>query len=77
MKIVVLDGFAMNPGDLNWKNLKQLGETEIYERSSLKETEKRIADADIVLTNKAVLNKELIDGALKLKYIGVMATGYN
>ncbi len=77
MKIVVLDGFAMNPGDLNWDSLEQLGETEIYERSSLKETEKRIADADMVLTNKAVLNKELIDSALKLKYIGVMATGYN
>ncbi len=77
MKIVVLDGFAMNPGDLKWDSLKQLGETEIFERSSLKETEKRIADADIVLTNKAVLNKELIDSAQKLKYIGVMATGYN
>jgi glycerate dehydrogenase len=77
MKIVVLDGFAMNPGDLNWENLKQLGETEIYDRSSIKETEKRIADADIVLTNKAALNKELIDSAKKLKYIGVMATGYN
>ncbi len=77
MKIVVLDAYAMNPGDLNWDSLIQLGETEIYERSSLKETEKRIADADIVLTNKAVLNKELIDSAPKLKYIGVMATGYN
>ncbi len=77
MKIVVLDGFAMNPGDLNWDSLKQLGETEIYERSSLKETADRIADAEIVLTNKAILNKELIDGARKLKYIGVMATGYN
>lgn len=77
MKIVVLDAYAMNPGDLNWDSLIQLGETEIYERSSLKETEKRIADADIVLTNKAVLNKELIHSAPKLKYIGVMATGYN
>lgn len=77
MKIVVLDGFAMNPGDLNWDGLKKLGETEIYERSSLQETANRIADAEIVLTNKAILNKELIDGAKKLKYIGVMATGYN
>jgi glycerate dehydrogenase len=77
MKIVVLDGFAMNPGDLNWDSLKELGETEIYDRSSLKETAKRIANAEIVLTNKAILNKELIDGANKLKYIGVMATGYN
>lgn len=77
MKIVVLDGYAMNPGDLSWDRLHQLGETEIYDRSSLKETEKRIADADIVLTNKSVLNKELIENAPKLKYIGVMATGYN
>jgi glycerate dehydrogenase len=77
MKIVVLDGFAMNPGDLTWKNLEQLGETKIYERSSQKETEERIAEADMVLTNKAILNKELIDSAPKLKYIGVMATGYN
>jgi len=77
MKIVVLDGFAMNPGDLNWDRLKELAETEIFDRSSLKETANRIADADIVLTNKAILNKELINGAKKLKYIGVMATGYN
>lgn len=77
MKIVVLDAYAMNPGDLNWDALKQLGETEIYDRSSLEETKKRIADADIVLTNKAVLNKEMIEAAPKLKYIGVMATGYN
>jgi glycerate dehydrogenase len=77
MKIVVLDAFAMNPGDLSWEALSQLGETKIYERSSLEETEKRITDADIVLTNKSVLNKELINAAPNLKYIGVMATGYN
>lgn len=77
MKIVVLDAYAMNPGDLNWDALKQPGATEIYERSSLDETKKRIADADIVLTNKAIVNEELINAAPKLKYIGVMATGYN
>lgn len=77
MKIVVLDAFAMNPGDLSWDNLRKLGETEIYERSSWKETKKRIADAEIILTNKSVLNEELINVAKKLKYIGVMATGYN
>ena len=77
MKIVVLDAFAMNPGDLSWKALSQLGDAEIYERSSLEETKKRIADADIVLTNKSVLNEELINSAPNLKYIGVMATGYN
>lgn len=77
MKIVVLDAYAMNPGDLNWDALNQLGETKIYDRCSLEETKDRIADADIVLTNKAVLNKEIIEAAPKLKYIGVMATGYN
>jgi glycerate dehydrogenase len=77
MKIVVLDAYAMNPGDLNWNALKQLGETEIYDSSSLEETKDRIADAEIVLTNKAVLNKEIIEAAPKLRYIGVMATGYN
>jgi glycerate dehydrogenase len=77
MKIVVLDAYAMNPGDLNWNDLQQLGETDIYERSSVAETASRIADADIVLTNKALLTKEMIGNAPRLKYIGVMATGYN
>ena len=77
MKIVVLDAYAMNPGDLNWDDLQLLGETDIYERSSVAETPSRIADADIVLTNKALLPKEIIDNAPRLKYIGVMATGYN
>ncbi|HEY5463729.1 MAG TPA: D-2-hydroxyacid dehydrogenase [Hanamia sp.] len=77
MKIVVLDAYALNPGDLSWDALKALGDTKIYERSSLAETEKRIADANIVLTNKSLLNEKLINGARNLKYIGVMATGYN
>ncbi|MEO9100501.1 MAG: D-2-hydroxyacid dehydrogenase [Ginsengibacter sp.] len=77
MKIVVLDAFAMNPGDLSWDALNALGETEIYERSSLAETKTRIAEADMILTNKALLNYELINSAPNLKYIGVMATGYN
>ena len=77
MKIVVLDAYAMNPGDLNWDDLKQLGETDIYERSSVAETPSRIIDANIVLTNKALLTREMMDDAPNLKYIGVMATGYN
>lgn len=76
-KIVVLDGYSMNPGDLNWSSLQQLGETVIYDRSSLTEIPDRITDAEIVLTNKAVLNEAIIQGASRLKYIGVMATGYN
>lgn len=77
MKIVVLDAFAMNPGDLTWESLKELGEIIIYDRSSVAETPERIAEADIVLTNKALLTGEIIAGASRLKYIGVMATGFN
>lgn len=77
MKIVVLDGYAMNPGDLSWSALQSLGETVIYERSAPSETPQRIADADIVLTNKVSLSEKDIKGASHLKYIGVMATGYN
>ena len=77
MKIVVLDGYAMNPGDLSWSTLQSLGETVIHERSSVSETRNWIADADIVLTNKVSLSEEDIKSAPLLKYIGVMATGYN
>ncbi|MEO7046278.1 MAG: D-2-hydroxyacid dehydrogenase [Ferruginibacter sp.] len=77
MKIVVLDAYALNPGDLSWSQLEALGETDIYERSSATETPQRIADADIVLTNKALLTEDIINNAARLQYIGVMATGYN
>jgi glycerate dehydrogenase len=77
MKIVVLDAFAMNPGDLSWEQLKNIGDTEIYDRSLPEESIKRVADAEIILTNKALINKNIIEAAPKLKYIGVMATGYN
>ena len=77
MKIVVLDAYALNPGDLSWKDLQALGDTDIYERSSVAETPQRIAGAGIVLTNKALLIEDIISKASGLKYIGVMATGYN
>lgn len=77
MKIVVLDAYALNPGDLSWETLKELGETIIYERSTVAETSVRIADANVVLTNKVLLPADIIDNAANLKYIGVMATGYN
>lgn len=77
MKIVVLDGYAMNPGDMSWEALKSLGEIVIYDRSSQSEIEERIVDADIVLTNKVSLSEKNIKVASLLKYIGVMATGYN
>ena len=77
MKIVVLDGFTLNPGDLSWNELKSLGECEIYDRSPPQDVVKHAADAEIVLTNKTVLNREQIFSLPKLKYIGVLATGYN
>lgn len=77
MKIIVLDGYAMNPGDLSWEPLKNLGDVTIYDRTPVQEVAKRIADANMALTNKAVINAEAIEKATHLKYIGVMATGYN
>jgi glycerate dehydrogenase len=77
MKIVVLDGFTLNPGDLSWDELKSLGDCEIYDRTPPDEVVKRAANAEIVLTNKTVLTREQINRLPKLNYIGVLATGYN
>ena len=77
MKIVILDGYTANPGDLSWKELESLGELTVYERTKPSETLTRIADADIVLTNKVVIGREMIAQLPQLKYIGVLATGYN
>ncbi len=77
MRIVVLDGFTLNPGDLSWSELKSLGDCDIYDRSPPPAVVTRAADAEIVLTNKTVLNREQILALPKLKYIGVLATGYN
>jgi len=77
MNIVVLDGYTLNPGDLTWKDLESLGRCTIYDRSLPKEVVPRAKDAEIVLTNKTVLSSEVIKQLPKLKYIGVLATGYN
>ena len=77
MKIVVLDGYAANPGDLSWAPLEALGELIVFDRTPADQVAARIADAELVLTNKTVLTRELIAGAKGLKYIGVLATGYN
>ncbi|NLA49237.1 MAG: D-2-hydroxyacid dehydrogenase [Bacteroidales bacterium] len=77
MKIVVLDGYALNPGDLSWEELKSLGEVEIYDRTPATETVKRASGAEIVLTNKTLLMADIIGKLPDLKYIGVLATGYN
>nr|WP_321354622.1 D-2-hydroxyacid dehydrogenase [uncultured Draconibacterium sp.] len=77
MKIVVLDGYALNPGDLNWNELEALGELTVYDRTTPEQTIERAADAEIVYTNKVILNREIIEQLPLLKFIGVLATGYN
>jgi glycerate dehydrogenase len=77
LKIVVLDGYALNPGDLSWKKLQEIGNCNIYDRTSQADVLQRSIDAEILITNKVVLNKPIIDQLPKLKYIGVTATGYN
>jgi glycerate dehydrogenase len=75
--IVVLDGFTLNPGDLSWDALDALGNTRVYERTDEKDILSRIGDAQAVLTNKTPLSAETIAALPSLKYIGVLATGYN
>lgn len=77
MNIVVLDGYTLNPGDLTWKDLESLGKCKVYDRSAPEEVVSRAKDAEIVLTNKTVLSSDTIKKLPKLKYIGVLATGYN
>ena len=77
MKIVVLDGYAGNPGDLSWAPLEALGELTVYDRSAPDEVDARIEGAEIVITNKVPFSRERMEKAKALKYIGVFATGYN
>jgi glycerate dehydrogenase len=77
MKIVVLDGFTLNPGDLSWERLQQFGTTSIYDRTPPGEVVERAAEAEIVLTNKTVLSAQHLEKLPRLRYIGVLATGYN
>ena len=77
MNIVVLDGYTLNPGDLSWKPLNDLGKVTIYDRTPADQIESRLQDVEIALTNKTPLSLETIEKLPKLKYIGVLATGYN
>lgn len=77
MRIVVLDGHTLNPGDLNWEDLKELGEFAVHDRTPPELVLGRCADAAAVLTNKVVLDAGILDSLPGLKYIGVTATGYN
>lgn len=80
MKIVVLDGYTENPGDLSWKGLEAFGELTVYDRTPLHDTSeiiKRIGDAEIVFTNKTPIRKEVLDACPSIRMISVLATGYN
>lgn len=77
MKIVVLDGYSLNPGDLSWARLERLGVVRIYDRTKEDEIEKRIGDAQIVITNKTSITRDLLEKKKDIRYIGVLATGYN
>lgn len=77
MKIVVLDGYTLNPGDISWDAMGQLGELVVYDRTPAEKIIERIDNAEIVLTNKVNLTKDILEKTPSVKYIGVMATGYN
>lgn len=77
MKIVVLDGYTLNPGDLSWDGLRMLGDLTVYDRTPREQIIERSGEADIILTNKTVLDAAVLKSLSHLKYIGVLATGYN
>ncbi len=76
-KIVILDGYAENPGDLSWDGFAELGNVIVYDRTAPEETVSRLRGAEIALTNKTLITKEVLDACPDLKYIGVLATGIN
>jgi glycerate dehydrogenase len=77
MRITVLDGYTLNPGDLSWEPLKELGDLEVYDRTEPEKVLQRARDSEIVLTNKTPLTAGMIANLEKLRFIGVLATGYN
>ena len=77
MKIVVLDGHTLNPGDLSWKEIEKFGELTVYDYTAPEQTIERATGAEIVFTNKTVLDESIIAQLTDMKFIGVLATGYN
>lgn len=77
MKMVVLDGHGLNPGDLSWDKLSELGELTVYDYTAPEDVVARIGDAPVIFTNKTVITAALLDACPQVKYIGVLATGYN
>ncbi|HEY4287017.1 MAG TPA: D-2-hydroxyacid dehydrogenase [Puia sp.] len=77
MKIVILDGYTLNPGDLSWEGLEKLGDLTIHDRTAPADVVSRAKDAEIVFTNKTPVDAAALEQLTKLRYIGVLATGYN
>ena len=77
MKIVVLDGYTENPGDLSWEGFEELGELTVYDRTPKEKVIERIGDADAVIVNKTPLDRGVFEACPQIKYVGVLATGYN
>ena len=77
MKIVILDGYTENPGDLSWEGFEKLGELTVYDRSPAEKAVERIGDAEAVITNKTPLTKEVFEACPQIQYVGMLATGYN
>ncbi len=77
MKIVILDGHVENPGDLSWDALAALGDLTVYDRTAPADVIARIGDAPIVITNKTVITRQILDTCPQIRYVGVLATGYN
>lgn len=77
MKIVFLDAYTSNPGDLSWDGLRQLGECTIYDRSTPEQIVERSREADAILINKVIITRQMMEQLPRLRYIGILATGYN
>ena len=77
MHIVVLDGYALNPGDLSWKGLELLGDVTVYDRTPSDQIYERAKEAEVLLTNKTPLSAKMLSRLPRLRYVGVLATGYN
>lgn len=77
MKIVVLDGYTLNPGDISWEGMEAFGDVTVYDRTKAEEVVERIGDAEVVYTNKTPITKDTLDACPNVKFIGVLATGYN
>ncbi|MBV7275889.1 D-2-hydroxyacid dehydrogenase [Clostridium sp. PL3] len=77
MNIVVLDGYTLNPGDITWEGMEKLGCLTVYDRTPTDKIVERIGNADVVFTNKTPISKEIFEACLNIKFVGVLATGYN